>query len=530
MKAGKFFVVLLSSILPVATFSQQKELSWEELRNQYQFPKWYTEARFGIWVHWGAQTQPDSGGGWYARHMYMQDVGSQAWGKNAYPYHLRHYGHPSEIGYKDVIHAWKAEKLDTDSLLRYFKSIGAKYFMALANHHDHFDNFNSTYHAWNSVNVGPKKDIIGLFKQSAVKYGMPFGVSSHDDRFLGWWLSAFGADSSGPKKGIPYDGNMTKEDGKGKWWEGLDPADLYGLPPAKRTPEWIAGVKKNYVQRQIELVTKYDVDMLWFDGYGFPYGDYGKQVCTAYFNDNLRKHGKITAIIAGKFDKEPSIAKDIERGSATEILPYPWQGIITFTDWFLKYDNPPIHNARTIIEALADMNSKNGNLVLNVELQPDGRIPGWQKMILDTIGRWINRNAAAIYASKPWKTFGDNIGGRQQEKIISNADLAAVKKQKSNDFNERTVASKPYPQDEVRFTTDKGNLYIFVMNPGKGGAVTIPSLGYQSPYNSKKISSVRLLGSRQKISFKQSAQELRLNIPETPGDTYTKVFEVKGVL
>ncbi|MBV7530771.1 alpha-L-fucosidase [Chitinophaga sp. sic0106] len=97
------------------SFAQQKDLSWQELRNQYQFPTWYTEARFGIWVHWGAQAQPDSGGGWYARHMYMANVGDEQWGKNAYQYQLNHYGHPSEAGFKEVIHAWKADKLDTDA-------------------------------------------------------------------------------------------------------------------------------------------------------------------------------------------------------------------------------------------------------------------------------------------------------------------------------------------------------------------------------------------------------------------------------
>ena len=155
--------VFLAMVLSPPASSQGKELTWEELREQYEFPEWYTEARFGIWVHWGAQTQPEQGGGWYARHLYMQDVGKQNWGKNAYSYHNKTYGHPSEKGFKDVIHEWKAENLDTDALLKYFKKLGAKYFVALANHHDHFDNFNSTYHPWNSVNVGPKRDIFGEF-------------------------------------------------------------------------------------------------------------------------------------------------------------------------------------------------------------------------------------------------------------------------------------------------------------------------------------------------------------------------------
>ena len=459
----------------ISCFSQNKSLSWDELRAQYEFPVWYAEARFGIWVHWGAQTEPKEGGGWYARHMYMQDVGNQKWGKNAYQYHNKTYGHPSKIGYKDVLNEWKAENLNTDSLLKYFKKIGARYFVALANHHDRFDNFNSTHFDWNSVNVGPKRDIIGEFSESAKKYNIPFGVSSHDDRFLSWWLPAFGADSSGKYKGIPYDGHMTKEDGIGKWWEGLDPAKLYGLPPEKRTSEYIEEVKHNWMLRHIELTTKYDIDMIWFDGHGFPYKEYGKEVCQTFFNHKLTENGKINAVVAGKFYNEPSTVKDIERGGADSILPYPWQGITTPRTWFYKEDSFQLdyrQNARSIIELLVDYMSKNGNLLLNVELLPDGTIPPKQIRLLDEIGDWVNLNQEAIYASRPWKIYGDNLNSdieRLKKEAVSEADFDLLEKyKKSGHFNERTLNSPEYGPQEVRFSTKDEVLYVFVLNPEKG--------------------------------------------------------------
>ena len=523
-----FFTIVLST----AIYSQDKELTWEELREQYEFPKWSTEARFGLWVHWGAQTQPEKGGGWYARHMYMQDVGKQLWGKDAYSYHNKTYGHPSEKGFKDVIHEWKAENLDTDTLLKYFKKLGAKYFVALANHHDHFDNFNSTYHPWNSVNIGPKRDIIGEFEKSAKKYDIPFGVSSHDDRFLRWWLPAFDFDTSGPLKGVPYDGHMTKEDGMGKWWEGLDPADLYGLPPEKRSPEWIEEVKENWVLRHKELAIKYDVDMLWFDGYGFPYDTYGKEVCSAFYNNSLRKNGKIMAVVAGKFNNEPSIAKDIESGGANEILPFPWQGIITMRTWFYKTDEHKgfKHNSRTVIEMMTDIISKNGNLLLNVELLPDGTVPPDHKVLLDDIGAWVNLNSEAIYASKPWHIYGDNLNSYLKRSDVSETDLEDLKKHATSEqFNERTLKDPPYGSDEVRFTTKDDVLYVFVLNPEQG-AVELPSLGLKSKYEVNKISSVRMIGSDENISFEQDAHKLILNVPANNQNKYTAVFEVKGAL
>lgn len=527
-------IVYLSLCLlcTLCSFAQNEELSWEELQKQYQFPKWYTDARFGIWVTIGPQSVPRQGGGWYARNMYMQDVGSQTFGRNAYGEHLKSFGPQSQKGYMEVIHQWKAERLSTDELVAYFKSIGARYIVVHANHHDHFDNFASSHHPWNSVNMGPHKDIVGLFEKSIRKYKLPFGVSSHDDRFLGWWLPAFGADTSGMYKGIPYEGRITKEAGKGEWWDGFDPAQLYGLPPEKRTPEYIEEVKKNYMLRQQELVTKYNADLLWVDGYGFPYGNYGKEVFRTLFNHSLKREGKINAVGIGKVDNEPMLVKDLEAGVANEIRPYPWDGVFTFTHWFYKEDDPLMHNARTIIELTSDIISKNGNMLLNVELMGDGTIAPSHKGILDEVGRWINLNEKAIYASKPWVIFGDNLDSylHKKERNIVDADLDHVKKEAHNEqFNARTVASQPYGQDEVRFTTRDKMLYIFVLNPATG-SIELPSLGLNSDEYPGKIRTVKMLGSRENIGFRQDLEKLVLDIPDKRPTPYAVVFEVQGAL
>lgn len=530
----KFKCTLYLSLIvlcSIPSYAQEREKSWEELKQNYEFPAWYTEARFGIWLHWGGQSQPDNGGGWYARHMYMQDVGGETFGKDAYSNQLKQYGHPSKFGYKEVLQSWKAEKLDPDALMKYFKELGAKYFMILAVHHDHFDNFNSTYQKWNSVNVGPKRDIVGDFRKSARKYHMPFGVSSHDDRYLSWWLPAFGSDKTGPLKGVPYDGNLTKEDGKGLWWEGLDPADLYGMPPAKRTPEWIANMKKTWVLRHKELVTKYDVDMIWYDGYGFPYGEPGKEVCRTLFENSLKKNGKIMAVAAGKISDDDAIVKDIECGTSNNINPKPWQGIITTSGgWFYKKDREMVHNARTIIEMMADVNSKNGNLLLNVELLPNGSLSADEKAILDEVGAWVNRNSAAIYASKPWKVYGDNLNSiLKRASNIANADLEALKKQnESEQFNQRTIKSPLYGNDEVRFTTKGDILYAFVLNPTEG-EIVLPTLGLKSKQSPKKIRSIKMMDGK-KVIFKQTDEKLTFSVPANRPSKYAAVFEIKGAI
>ena len=171
--------------------------SWESLQN-YTVPEWYRNAKFGIWAHWGPQCEPEHGD-WYARGMYEE-------GSDHYKYHLEKYGHPSKFGFKDVIHQWKAEQWDPEQLVALYKRVGAKYFFAMANHHDNLDMWNSKYQPWNSVNVGPKKDIIGGWAKAAKKQGLPFGVSVHAAHAWTWFEVTQRADKQGPMAGIPYDG------------------------------------------------------------------------------------------------------------------------------------------------------------------------------------------------------------------------------------------------------------------------------------------------------------------------------------
>jgi alpha-L-fucosidase len=103
----------------------------------YQTPEWFRDAKFGIWSHWGPQAVPRAGD-WYARHMYVP-------GTAQYDHHLKHYGHPSKSGYKDIIPLWKAEKFNPDALMKLYAKAGAKYFVSMGVHHDNFDLWNSKY-------------------------------------------------------------------------------------------------------------------------------------------------------------------------------------------------------------------------------------------------------------------------------------------------------------------------------------------------------------------------------------------------
>lgn len=203
-------------LIPLALFAappaETFQPTWDSIKN-YQAPAWFRDAKFGIFLHWGVCSVP-ANDGWYGHNMYLQE--GAPWG-NAYQYHLEHYGHPSEFGYKDLIPLWKAENWDPAALARYFKEIGAPYIVPVAVHHDNFDSYDSTYQPWNSVRMGPHRDVVGEWKKAAEKNGLLFGVSSHSDRTWDWFSTSHGSDVKGPKKGVAYDGRLTLADGKGKW-------------------------------------------------------------------------------------------------------------------------------------------------------------------------------------------------------------------------------------------------------------------------------------------------------------------------
>ena len=196
---------------------------WKALGRAYAVPAWWREAKFGAWSHWDPQSMPEQGD-WYARGMYQE-------GRPQYEFQLKYFGHPSEYGYKEICHNWIIDRWNPEELMNLYVEMGARYFMAMGCHHDNFDCFDSKYQPWNSVRVGPKVDIVGTWEKVARRHGLRFGIGFHDTpaRTWGQFMPVrYTSDNTGPMKGVPYDGLETVHDGKGEWWEGMDPVTLYG--------------------------------------------------------------------------------------------------------------------------------------------------------------------------------------------------------------------------------------------------------------------------------------------------------------
>lgn len=505
--------------------------SWDSLAN-YQVPDWFRDAKFGMWAHWGPQCQPEYGD-WYAREMYME-------GGHKYKYHLQKYGHPSKFGFKDVINEWKAEKWDPEELVGLYKKAGAQYFMALANHHDNFDLFDSTYQKWNSTRIGPKKDIIGGWAKAAKQNNLHFGVSVHAVHAWSWMETAQRADKTGPFAGVPYDGNVTRADGAGKWWNGEDPQELYAQnhPLSKNSQDngmihsqwaWGNGVSvpskaycEKFYKRTIELLDKYEPDAIYFDDTVlplWPISDAGLRIAAHMYNSSIKKHGKLEAVLFGKVldeNQRKCLVWDIERGQSNKIEPIPFQTDTCIGAWHYDrpiYDQNGYKDAKTVIHMLIDIVSKNGNLMLNIPVRGNGTIDEKERAVVEDIASWMQMNSESIYGTRPWAVHGEGPA------LESAAPLS------TQGFNEGT--GKPYGPADIRFNKKGDVLYATMLAWPEGNTALIKKLANNS---AGKVQKVSLLGYPGEVKFDQTGEGLKIQLPDTPPGRFAYVFKIHGAI
>lgn len=503
--------------------------NWDSL-TQYQVPEWFADAKFGMWAHWGPQCQPEFGD-WYGRKMYQEST-------DVYKYHCEKYGHPSKFGFKDVIHEWKAEKWDPEELVALYKKAGAKYFMAMANHHDNLDLFDSKYQSWNTTRVGPKKDIVGGWAKAAKKQGLHFGVSVHAAHAWTWYETAQRSDKSGPFAGVPYDGKLTKADGAGKWWNDYDPQELYAQNHPLSTGsevdkminkqwDWNNGAAvptnaycEKFYKRTMDLIDKYGPELIYFDDTAlplWPVSDVGLHIASQFYNNSIKKHGKLQAVITGKIlndQQRKCMVWDVERGHSNQIEAQPWQADTCIGGWHYDrrlYDNNKYKTAKTVIHTLADVVSKNGNLMLNIPVRGDGSIDEKERAIVEEIGAWMEINGEAIFSTRPWKVFGEGPS------IESAAALSA------QGFNEGK--EKPFTARDLRFTTKGKTLYAIMLGwPGDGKSLV------KSITGKERVTSVSLLGSTATLNFEQTGNGLSVQLPAQQPCKDAIVLKIEGAI
>jgi alpha-L-fucosidase len=500
--------------------------TWESLIGGYRCPEWFRDAKFGVWAHWTAQCVPEQGD-WYARQMYIQNHPQNR-------YHVQTYGHPSAFGFMELDNLWKAEKWEPERLMALYKRAGARYFFALANHHDNFDAYDSKHHAWNSMNVGPKRDIVGGWAKAARAAGMRFGVSNHSAHAWHWFQTAYDYDAEGPLAGKRYDAfTLTKADGRGKWWEGLDPQELYagrnmvapdGITSVAEMNRWHeahdrkwdenppamnpAFVEKWFLRCK-DLIDRYDPDVLYFDNTGLPLGQAGLDIAAHFYNQSVQRRGALDVVLNAKMmpaERRAALVEDIERGAAGENRPLPWQTDTCIGAWHYErrlFEQHRYKTALQVVQMLVDIVSKNGNLMLSVPIKGDGTIDEDEVKCLEGIASWIGPNGDGIYGTRPFAVFGETPATQP----AARGQFGGV----------RDV--RAYTAEDIRFTTKGDTLYAFVMAWPASGKTTIKTLARGGAHYGKQVAKVELLGAGD-VAFTHDESGLTVTMPEKKPNAY----------
>lgn len=408
---------------------------------EFETPEWYKKAKFGIFIHWGVYSVPAFGSEWYPRNMYIE-------GSKEFEHHVKTYGPHSRFGYKDFVPMFKAEEFDAEKWAELFKEAGAQYVVPVAEHHDGFQMYRSEISEWNAYDKGPKRDVLGELKLSCEKRGMRIGASSH--RFEHWFFLGHGKD---------FDSDVREPLQRGDlYWPSMPEQnhhDLYSEPAPSE--EYM----QDWLVRTCEIIDRYQPKILYFDWWiqHSALRPYLKKLAAYYYNRAAQWGVKVAINYKHDAFCFGSAVPDIERGQFADVKPYFWQTdtAIALNSWCYT-ENNNFRPYGDIVRDLVDIVSKNGCLLLNVGPKADGTIAQEDADVLHGIGNWLKVNGEAIYATKPWRMYGEG-----PTKIVEGQFSDGIKKE--------------FTSEDFRFTQGAGCLYATAMCCAEDGVYRIRALG-----------------------------------------------------
>ena len=459
--------------------------TWESLTT-HPVPRWYQDAKFGIFIHWGVYSVPAFFSEWYPRFMYKE--GTEVW-----EHHRKTYGSQSAFGYKQLIPMFKAEKFDPAAWAELFRQSGARYVMPVAEHHDGFQMYDSQLSDWTAVKMGPQRDVLGQLKEEIEKQGMTFTTSSH--RIEHYWFMAGLRQSESDLKGEPEYGDL--------YWPSVEepfPEGGQNRPSGFEVDELFM---QDWLVRCCELVDKYRPKVLYFDWWiqVESLKPYLKKFAAYYYNRAAEWGEEVTINYKNDAFALGAATQDIERGQLSQISPLFWQtcNSVAKNSWGYTVGND-YKDPRDIICDLVDIVSKNGSLLLNIGPRADGTIPEEDASILRAIGSWLETNGEGIYDTTFWR-----IPGEGPTDVPSGA------------FTDQQRS--PYTSEDFRFTRKGSTLYAFALRWPEDGVVRIKSLGHVSEVFNGVIRNVEVLGYEGRTEWKRCENYLSVRAADLCADT-----------
>jgi alpha-L-fucosidase len=450
---------------------------WASLKT-HPIPQWLREGKFGIYTHWGVYSVPAMGPNatWYANKVYWEPNSPERkhWEQT--------YGPLDKFGYKDFIPLFTGERFNAEQWADLFQKAGARFAGPVAEHHDGFAMWDTKYSPWNAAKMGPKRDVVGELAKAIKKRNMKFVAAFHHAES---WLYF-------PTFDKRYDCGDPRYCG------------LYGFIHEKNALPTKAFLDL-WKGKIIEVIDKYDPDLVWFDNGLELITDSYKQDMLAYYYNHAAARKKEVVVTYKRNTLPPGAGLlDLERGQEAELTYYEWitdSTVDVGRGWgyvkglaFKTVDN--------LVDNLVDRVSKNGYLLLNVGPKPDGTIPDEAKALLLGMGKWLQVNGDAIYGMTHWV-----IAGEGPTRLTTRGD-----------FNERNDLR--YTGQDVRFTVKDNNLYAIALDwPGE--RLLIKSLaprweswtGWPGLYPSE-IVSITMLGDGKPLRWEMKGEGLVVEMPK----------------
>jgi len=451
------------------------EADWDSLKS-YTVPRWYQDAKFGIFIHWGVYSVPAFGNELYPRNMYQQ-------GSPEFQHHFETWGNQRQFGYKDFIPLLTASHYNPVEWARLFRQAGARYIVPVAEHHDGFAMYDSSLTRWTAARMGPQRDLVGELAAAVRNEGLVVGVSSH--RAEHWWFM---------NGGMQFDSDVQDP----RYYDFYGPASPISSfsGDLKAQPAPNQGYLRDWLARCCELVDRYQPQLFWFDWWieQQAFEPYLRQFAAYYYNRALEWQRGVAINYKNQAFPEGTAVYDIERGQAGGILSHFWQTdtAISMNSWGYVVDQH-YKSTTALIHDLVDIVSKNGTLLLNIGPRADGTIPEPEQTRLLEIGRWLAVNGEAIYGTRPWQLFGEG-----PTEVVAGG------------FNDTKRTS--FTAQDIRFTR-KGNRLYAILLGWPGNRAVIHSLGRNWP-QSADIAQIDLLGGAQQLAWTLDDDGLAIKMPD----------------
>ena len=495
-------------------------LSWEKFSDHEEAPKWFRDAKFGIYFHWGPYSVPAYGNEHYPRTMYGHPSGKmpvKSESKRNYnlgvgfqsfrehPFHIDNYGDPAEFQYHDLVPLFKGDKFNAEEWAQLFYLSGARFAGPVAEHHDGYAMWDSDVTPWNAKDTGPHRDIVGELADSIRKRGLKFITTFHHAR-MG---KAPNASNDGDKRKWYYYGREKYLERNNPTYEDSDElSKLYG------SISW-DNFLRMWNEKLEEVIEKYRPDLIWFDSWldRIPQKNRIEFVNTYL---NAATQWKKPVVITYKQNDLPQNVGivDFEKGRLDRLTEYAWltddtisAGVWTETGSWSYTEELVIKSSRELIHTLVDIVSKNGNLLLNISPRADGSIPMEQRHSLIGVGDWLKVNGEAIYGTRPFKIYGEG-----PKRMGSSGHFVQM--------------NGEYSAENIRFTTKENCLYVIQMGwLGSHEEFTINSLNLDSLANTE-IKDVSVIGSDESIEWEISDEGLKVRTPFKAPNKSAVVFKI----